>query len=188
MATRNPVYAIQQAHSALGLVLFRALEIGASLVFLRVVVHHVYTLDLKPLAALCVPILVVFFAFSSLLFLRGRSLAPGKAQNRSLYAAERAMQASIWYLFGIILGVSTYGALLHFGINFDPRQPTVAGFWLLAYLAPYALMQIGFIVFMRAAWLITPQFFRRVSPFEIRRRIEQPQQWPASPAAMAGKA
>lgn len=152
---------------------FRALELCAAFVFFWAVLHHVYTFSFKPLAAFCVPFLVVFFAFSSLLYMRGRSLGKGKAQIRSLFAAERAMQASIWYLFGILLGTSLYGLLLYFGVSFDPNKPSLVGLWLLVFLAPYALMQVGFLFFMRAVWLITPEFFRWVSPFEIRRRIEQ---------------
>ena len=42
---------------------------------------------------------------------------------------------------------------------------------LLAFLAPYWLMQTGLLLFMRAAWVMTPQLLRRTSPFELRRRI-----------------
>ena len=152
---------------------FPVLELCASFVFFWAVAHHIVNFDFKPLAAFCVPILVVFFGFTSLLYTRGRSLAKGKAQIRSLYAAERAMQATIWYLFGIILGTSLYGILVYFGVTFNPSRPTPAGLWLLLFIAPYALMQTGFLCFMRSVWVITPQFFRRISAFERRRRIKQ---------------
>jgi hypothetical protein len=152
-------------------VVFAVVELCAAFVFFWVVLHHVYTFDFKPLAALCVPILVVFFGFASLLYNRGRALPKGEAQTRSLYAAERAMQATLWYLFGIVLGVSLYGLLVYFGLSFNPRKPSAAGLWLLVFLAPYALMQAGLLFFMRAAWVITPQFFRRIGAFELRRRI-----------------
>src|SRR5688500_1283978 len=135
---------------------FRVLEVSLALVFLGVVVHHVFTFDFKPLAALCIPILVVFFGFASLLYTRGRSLAKGKGQMRSLYAAERAMQATIWYLFGIILGTSLYGVLMRFGVAFNPSEPSPGGLWLVLFLAPYALMQMGLLCFMRAVWVVTP--------------------------------
>jgi hypothetical protein len=64
-------------------------ELCAAFVFFWAVLYHVYTFDFRPLAAFCVPILVVFLAFSSLLYMRGRSLAKGGAQRRSLFAAER---------------------------------------------------------------------------------------------------
>jgi hypothetical protein len=151
---------------------FRLLEVGLAIVFLGAVAHHVFTFDFKPLAALCIPILVVFFGFASLLYTRGRSLAKGKGL-RSLYAAERAMQATIWHLFGIILGTSLYGLLVRFGVTFDPSAPSPSGLWLLLFLAPYALMQIGLVCFMRAVWVIAPDFFRRVGTLELRRRVQQ---------------
>jgi hypothetical protein len=152
-------------------VAFPVIELCASFVFFWAVAFHVVTFDFKPLAAFCVPILVVFFAFASLLYNRGRALAKGKAQVRSLYAAERAMQATIWYLFGILLGVTLYGILVYFGVNFDPRAPTREGLWLLFFIGPYALMQIGFLGFMRAVWVIAPDFLRRTSAFDLRRRV-----------------
>lgn len=152
---------------------FRFAELALAFVFFGAVAHHVFTFDFKPLAAFCIPIVAVFFSFSSLLFIRGRSLAKGGEQMRSLYAAERAMQATIWYLFGIILGTSLYGILMRFGLTFDPSAPSADGFWLLLFLAPYALMQTGLLCFMSAIWAIAPNFFRRLGAFEIARRVQQ---------------
>jgi hypothetical protein len=152
--------------------MYAVLEVCAAFVFFWVVAHHVASFDFKPLAAFCVPMLIVFVGFSSLLYNRGKSLAKGRAQVRSLYAAERAMQATVWYLFGILLGTSLYGILVYFGVTFDPHDPTPAGLWLLLFIAPYALMQAGFLYFMRAACLITPQFFGRISAFELWRRVQ----------------
>lgn len=152
---------------------FRFAELALAFVFFGAVAHHVFTFDFKPLAAFCIPIVAVFFSFSSLLFIRGRSLAKGGGQMRSLYAAERAMQATIWYLFGIILGTSLYGILMRFGVTFDPSEPSADGFWLLLFLAPYALMQTGLLCFMSAIWAIAPHFFHRLGAFEIARRVQQ---------------
>lgn len=149
------------------------LDISAGSVFFGAVAHHVYTVDFKPLAALCLPILAVFFTFTSLLFIRGRSLSRGKDQFRTLFAAERSMQATVCYLAGIVLGTSLYGLLQYFPFDFDPAEPTLEGLWLLAFLAPYALMQTGFLLFMRAAWIIGPQFLWGVSRYEVSRRIAQ---------------
>jgi hypothetical protein len=148
-------------------------ETGASFVFFWAVAYHVVNFDFKPLAAFCVPIVILFFGFSSLLFNRGKSLAKGKAQIRSLYAAERATQATILYLLGIILGTSLYGILVYFGVAFNPREPTLAGLWLLLFVGPYGFMQAGLLRFMRALWLVAGQFGRGASAFEIRRRVQQ---------------
>ena len=157
--------------SPLARVAFAVIEVCASFVFFWAIAYHVVNFDFKPLVALCVPIVVMFFGFASLLYNRGRALAKGPAQIRSLYAAERAMQATLWYLFGIILGVTVYGILIYFGLSFDPGKPTPAGLWLLLFIGPYALMQIGFLSFMRAVWVIAPQFLRRTSAFDLRRRV-----------------
>jgi hypothetical protein len=144
---------------------------AAAAVFFGAVSHHVYAFDFKPLAAFCLPILVVFVGFTSLLYMRGRSLARGKAQVRTLFAAERTMQGAIAYLSGIVLGASLYGALRYADFHFDPAQPGTSGLWLLLFLAPYALMQAGFVLFIGGVWIIVPQFLRPVSPYEVWRRI-----------------
>lgn len=151
----------------------RLLQISAAAVFFRTVSHHVYTLDFKPLAALGIPVLAVFFTFTSLLYIRGRSLARGRPQFRTLFAAERSMQATVCYLAGIVVGTSIYGLLQYFPFSFNPAQPTPVGLWLLIFLAPYALMQAGFLMFMRAAWIVGPQFLWGVSPYQVWRRIAQ---------------
>lgn len=150
---------------------FGALKASAAAVFFGVVFHHVYAQDFKPLAAFCVPMLVVFFGFTSLLYMRGRSLSRGKDQVRTLFAAERSMQATVSYLSGIVVGASLYGLLQYVDFSFDPAKPTAAGLWLLLFLAPYALMQMGFFFFMTAVWIIVPQVLRPVSPYEVWRRV-----------------
>lgn len=170
LSSATPVQAMRTRAPRLA---FRLLEIALAIVFLGVVAHHVYTFDFKPLAAFCVPIILVFFGFTSLLYNRGRALTKGKAPTRSLYAAERAMQGTVWYLLGIILGTSLYGVLVRFGVTFDPSAPSPAGLSLLLFLAPYAFMQMGLLCLMRAIWTVAPNPFRRVGAFELRRRVRQ---------------
>lgn len=150
---------------------FWAVAVAAGSVFFGVVSHHVYTMDFRPLVALCLPVQVVFFAFTSLLYMRGRSLARGKAAVRTLFAAERAMQGTVAYLSGIVLGASLYGILGYTDLRFDPAQPDPSGLWLLLFLAPYGLMQAGFLLFIGGVWTILPQLLRPVSPYEVGRRI-----------------
>lgn len=150
---------------------FWALACAAGTVFFGVVSHHVSTFDFKPLAAFCLPVLVVFFGFTSLLYMRGRALAKGKVQVRTLFAAERAMQGTIAYLSGVVLGASLYGLLRSFDFQLDPHQPMPSGLWLLVFLAPCALMQAGLVLFMGGVWTVVPQLLRPVSPYEVWRRI-----------------
>lgn len=144
---------------------------SAVAVFFIVVAHHVYRFEFKPLAAFCLPVLAVFFAFTSLLYMRGRSLAPGRDQFRTLFAAERAMRATLHYLLGIVTGTSLYGLFRAASFTFDASQPSADGLWLLLFLAPYALMQMGFLLFVSAVWVILPQVLRSRSAREVARRI-----------------
>jgi hypothetical protein len=142
---------------------FSLLEVSLGLVFLGAVAHHVVNLDFKPLAALCLPILVIYFGFASLHYTRARSLPKGVPQTRSLYAAERAVQATVWHLMGIVLGISLYALLTHLG--------AAEGLWRLLFLAPYALMQVGLVCFTRALRAIAPDLLRWVGPLELVRRV-----------------
>ena len=150
---------------------FWMVAIAAASVFFSVVLHHVYRVDFRPLVAFCLPVQVVFFAFTSLLYMRGRSLARGKAAVRTLFAAERTMQGTVAYLSGIVLGASLHGILSYVDFRFDPAQPDASGLWLLVFLAPYGLMQAGILLFIGGVWTILPQLLRPVSPYELGRRI-----------------
>jgi hypothetical protein len=154
---------------------FAALCAAFAVVFFAIVYHHVSRLDFQPLAALSLPMLVLFFGFTSLLYVRGRSLGRSKEQLRTLFAAERAMQASVSYLSGVAVGASIWGLLQHVGEGMNGMEPAVASVWLLAFLLPYALMQRGFFLFMGAVWIIVPQFLHPVSPYTVWRRIAREQ-------------
>lgn len=151
--------------------IFNALAIGMSLAFFAAFAHHVYRFDFKPMTALGIPILVVFFGFASLFFIRGRSLAKGSAQFRSLAATERAVQAAVWHLSGIMLGTVLYALLMRSGVTLDSSERWLVAVWVLLFLPSHVLMQIGLFTFMRAVLVVAPQLFRRVGAFELRRRV-----------------
>lgn len=115
----------------------------------------------------------VFFTFTSLLYIRGNTIAAGSSKVRTLFAAETSMQATVCYLTGIVVGASLYGLFELARFDFDPAQPTWSGLWLLAFLLPSALMLLGMINLLRAACVISPQFLKMTSPFEVGRRIER---------------
>lgn len=150
---------------------FLLLGTGAAVVFSGAVLHHVSRQDFRPLAAFCLPVLVVFFAFTSLLYLRGRSLAPGRDQRRTLYAAEWAMRATAWYLTGIAAGAGTYGSLRILQDLLDwAAFPAPA---LLAFGLPWLLMQGGLLHLLRAVRVIAPQFFGRPDRRILLRRVAE---------------
>ena len=152
-------------------ILFGALAIGMSAAFFAAFAHHVYRFDFKPMTSLGVPILLAFFGFASLFFIRGRSLARGSAQFRSLFAAERAVQAALWHLAGIMLGTVLHALLMRSGVSLETSATWLVALWALLFLAPHALMQIGLWTFMRAVLIVAPQLFRPVRAFEVRRRV-----------------
>jgi hypothetical protein len=142
-------------------------------VFLATVAHHVYAMDFGPLASLSLPVLAVFFTFTSLLYIRGNTIAAGRNKVRTLFAAETAMQATVCYLTGIVAGASLYGMFRIANFSFDPSQPDWSGLWLLVFALPAALMLMGLLNLLRAACVISPQFLKMTSPFEVGRRIER---------------
>jgi hypothetical protein len=153
----------------LGRVAARLLETAAAGAFLGAVGHHVAGGNFRPLAAFCLPVLVAFVGFTSLLFMRGKSLRRGRVQIRTLYAAERSMQATVWYFTGILLGFAMYGTL-----QVLPGDAANLGPWAIAlFVTPAVLMQVGMVLFVRAAWVIAPQLLRRVSHYEVWRRIRE---------------
>jgi hypothetical protein len=150
---------------------FNALAWGMSMAFFAAFAHHVYRFDFKPMAALGVPILLAFFGFASLFFISGRSLAKGSAQFRSLFAAERAVQAAVWHLSGIMLSTVLYALLMRSGVTLEASDTWSVALWTLMFLVPHALMQIGLWTFTRAVLIVAPQLFRPVRAFEVRRRV-----------------
>jgi hypothetical protein len=152
-------------------IVFNMLAAGMSMAFFAAFAYHAYRLDFRPMTALGLPILLVFFGFGSLFFIRGRSLAKGSAQMRSLFAAERAVQAAVWHLSGIMLGTVLYALLMRSGVALQSSEPWLVGLWGVLFLMPHALMQIGLLTFMRALLVVAPQLFRRVGAFELRRRL-----------------
>ena len=132
-----------------------------------------YTMDFSPLASLCLPFLAVFFTFTSLLYIRGNTIAAGRSKVRTLFAAEISMQATVCYLTGIVAGASLYGLFEMADFSFDSSQPTWSGLWLLVFSLPTALMLLGVLRLLRAACVIAPQFLTMTSPYEMGRRIER---------------
>ena len=146
-----------------------ALEAAFSLAFFGAAAHHVAGHDFRPLVALCAPILILYYGLSSLLFVRGKALAEGPWQRRSLHAAERATQATVWHVLGIVVGISAYGLLGAIEARLEAPLQVAAMFLLFA--APYALMQAGLLSFLRAIWTISPHLTRQFGVFEARRRV-----------------
>lgn len=84
--------------------LYFALFVAVSTAFFASLEHYLETRQFGALATICGPVLAVLFGFSALLYNRARALPSGKEQRRSLYAAERALQSTLFFLFGTAVG------------------------------------------------------------------------------------
>ena len=73
-------------------------------VFFSTLHHFQITAQFLAIAAVCAPTLAIFFGFSGLLYSRARALVPGVEQRRCLYAAERALQASLTFMVAAAVG------------------------------------------------------------------------------------
>jgi hypothetical protein len=145
----------------------------AASVFLATVIVHVRALDFAPLAAFCLPVVAVFFTFMSLLYLRGNTVHGRKSKLRTLFAAEIAMQATVWYLVGIVAGGSLYGVFRLLGFRINAADPGCHALWLLWFALPCAFMLRGMYSLVRAACIISPQMLRSTSRYEVWRRIDR---------------
>lgn len=153
--------------------LFSLVEKAGTLVLFVALIFHVLQYNLLPLATLSFPILALFFGFTALLYNRARALSKGRSQTRALYAAERAMQGTIWFLFGLVLGITFAGLLWQAGFTYSSSRPSLNYLFLLLFCIPIFLMLVGYLYFMRAMWIISPEFFRVVRMRQLVKRIKE---------------
>ncbi len=98
---------------------------AAASAFFWAIRDHLIAGQLGDAAALCASVLAVHFGFAALLYSRSRALRPGKPQRRSLYAAERLMQAITLFILGVALG-SMGTALLRLAAKLEAAWMTSA--------------------------------------------------------------
>lgn len=85
-------------------ILYFLLFAVVSTLFFASLQHYLETKQFSALATVCGPVLAVLFGFSALLYNRARAFPSGKEQRRSLYAAECAMQSTLFFLAGTTVG------------------------------------------------------------------------------------
>lgn len=83
---------------------------GTSGAFYAVLASAFKQQSFLPLAAALVPVIAVLFGFTALLYNRARALPKGRERQRSLYAAERGMQATALFFVGT--AISSFGAYI----------------------------------------------------------------------------
>ena len=94
------------------------------------------------LAALGATGLPFLYGLTSLLYNRARALPEGREQRRSLYAAERSMQATVLYVFGFLTGAVLATLLWTFRSGQTPEyDPDLAS---VVFVIPLAVVLIAF--------------------------------------------
>jgi hypothetical protein len=133
--------------------------------------QYLFKFQITPLATLCLPILAVFFGFSALLYNRARAIPDGPEQRRTLYAAERALQATTLYFYALLLGLIITAILSSFNLVV-PKLQSGEIYWPLSfYFAPAMLALFAFSCFMLSLRAVSHRKLRSVKIREIMRRI-----------------
>jgi hypothetical protein len=150
--------------------IFRAFDVVIA--FSLFVAFCVFVLNFRfgPIGAISIPLLAVFYGFSSLLYNRSRAYTRGHSRIRSLYAAERAMQATLFAVTGLLIGGGMYALFAWFG--FTPGEEiSKKHVALFAFIFPYAFIQAGLKCFLIALRVASVEFMRPLSPRLLRKRI-----------------
>jgi hypothetical protein len=84
------------------------------------------------------PVLAIYIASSGLMYNRARGMPPGKVKRRSLYAGERAAQAFLFSVMGLLLGAIAFSVAALFKVDlvesFHGHSPWFLHFCRLLYL------------------------------------------------------
>ena len=134
--------------------------------------HYLTSGQFGFLAAIAAPTLALLSGFAALLYNRSRALFDGREKTRSLYAAERALQATLFFLFAGAIG--GLGAGLPHALK-TPTPPNVLEVYGLVsaflYLACIMFAIYSFGVFYMALQTIAHSHMRWVSIRQVLRRV-----------------
>ena len=147
------------------------LETGGGFALFVVFVVVVGQQQFETFATAAVPIIAIYFATSGLLYNRARALSRRPSKTRSLYAAERSTQATIFSLVGIIIGVSIFSLTAWFGLELNPSAG-IRNAWALLYFVPLAFIMGGYRSYLFCIRAISKEFLHPLSAREISRRIK----------------
>ncbi|WP_374413903.1 hypothetical protein [Hydrogenophaga sp.] len=98
------------------------------------------------------PVLAIYIASSGLMYNRARGMPQGKSKRRSLYAGERATQAFLFSVIGLLLGGVAYSVSALFEVDlvvaFHGHSP-----WVFVFFPSLVFVQWGYasyVLFLRA--------------------------------------
>ncbi len=140
---------------------FYLIFLFGSTIFFGALQHYLMLKEYVFLGGLCFPVLAVLFGFAALLYNRSRALPSGPAQRRSLYAAERALQATIIFVLGVGSAaiVATLTTYLGLDISNTHQSPKL----LLIFFIPIMLVLFSFGAFHLALRAISHGMVRSVT-------------------------
>lgn len=147
------------------------LEIGGGFALFVAFMYIVLQQQYEAFAKTIVPILATYIATAALFYNRGRGLPRNISKVRSLYAAERSLQATIFTITGIIIGAIIYGWLSWFGFSIA-KENGLKKIWIFIYIFPLVFIQFGYASFLFSLRAISKDFLRPLTAREIARRIK----------------
>lgn len=156
------------ARQVIRLFFFTIWSLGAT-IFFGAMHHYLMRSEFLYLATLCFPILAILFGFSALLYNRSRALQPGPAQRRSLYAAERALQATVLFVLGLASGAII--ATIMSQLKLNTQAPESATYLLVVFFVPILLILNSFSAFFFSFRAVSHGMVRFVSTRELARKI-----------------
>lgn len=140
-----------------------------STIFFSTILHYLAQKEYLYLATLCFPTLAILFGFSALLYNRSRALNAGPAQRRSLYAAERALQATILFVSGLAIGAIITTIMSQ--LKIDTAGDGSISKLLLLFCIPILLVLSSFVVALLSFRAISHGMLKHVNVREILKRI-----------------
>ncbi len=146
------------------------LELGGGFTLFVAFLVVVFLQQFESFANVIVPILATYIAIAALLYNRGRALPRGPSKVRSLYAAERAVQATLFTLVGVAIGGVIFGWAHWFGLTLAKENGAKSA-WGFVYFFALAYIMYGYISFLIGLRVIAKEFMRPLPPKEIARRL-----------------
>lgn len=139
-------------------------------IFFGAIHHYLMRGEFLYLATLCFPILAILFGFSALLYNRSRALQPGPAQRRSLYAAERSLQATILFILGLATGAIIATVMSELKLN--TLHPKTESYLLLIFFVPILLILNSFSAFFFSFRAISHGMVKLISTRELLKKLD----------------
>jgi hypothetical protein len=127
-----------------------------------------------------ISVLAICLTTASLFYSRARALNDGPMKRRTLYSAERATQASVLILIGVVLGVAVYSFSIVAGLEVWPAGTVITNIkdfpgknintWIYLYFFPFSFLMLGCISYFLSLRSILRDFVRVVGLKELAAR------------------